>query len=172
MRVLIIKDKKISEEHLHEVQRQFTDLVYKNAGLDPRYFTMTEDFSNVPTEPDGDGDLKPTKKYMTALMERVHDIYGTYGVDSVVMFVHRDNWVYEGIWGTNWSNLYYQYHVHLVRHDHRNLANSLGTLYHEWMHSLDALILTHTGVDINTYWESEVDSAGNYIKGTLRFVGY
>jgi hypothetical protein len=154
MRVLVIADTKITDEHLNRVQDDFTDLIKSTTGIEPDFYEMIEDFSIVPTEVDNDGDLKPTKKYTTALMKRVHDLYGSYGIDSVVMLVHRDNWVFEGIWGTNWSNLYYQYHVHLVRHDHKNLANTLGTLYHEWMHSLDALILTHTGVEIDTYFKN------------------
>ena len=70
------------------------------------------------------------------------------------MLVHRDNWVFKGIWGTNYSNIYHQYHVHLCRFDDRSLPNSIGVLFHEWMHSLDALIKTHTGVDINQYFKN------------------
>jgi hypothetical protein len=157
---------------LLELTTQFSDLISKETGIRPHFYYEDRDFTTVPTEPDGDGDLKPTKAYMTTLMAEVHKKYGAYGIDSVVPLVHQDNWVFTGIWGTNWSNVFYQYHVHLCRWDRRNMANTLGTFYHEWMHCLDALVKTHTGVDINTFWESEVDSNGNYIKGTLRFVGY
>lgn len=149
-RFLILKDKKITDEQLKELERQFTDLIKEATGLIPVFFVEERDYTQVPTEKDGDGDLKPSKAYMTALMAEVHKKYGNYGVDSVVPLVHQDNWVFKGIWGTNFSNVYYQYHVHLCRFDKKNIANSLGTLYHEWMHSLDALIKTHTGFDVTT----------------------
>jgi len=153
-RFLILKDKKIPEEQLDELERQFTDLVFEATGLSPVFFVEERDYSHVPTEPDGDGDLKPTHAYMTALMAEVYKKYGTYGVDSVVPLVHQDNWVFNGVWGTNWSNKYYQYHVHLCRFDKKNMANSIGTLYHEWMHCLDALVKTHIGVDISQYFKN------------------
>lgn len=149
MRFLILKDKKITGLQLLELQRQFTDLVFEHTGLSPVFYVQEEDYSNVPTEPDGDGDLKPTNAYMSALMAKVHKKYGDYGVDSVVPLVHQDNWIYTGIWGYNTSNLFYKYHVHFCRFDKKNIANSLGTLYHEWMHCLDVLIKTHTGFDVN-----------------------
>lgn len=154
MRFLILKDKKITTEAWNELELQFTDLVFENTGLTPTYFIEEQEYTNVPTVADSDGDLKPTEAYMKALMKKVHDKYGDYGVDSVVMLVHRDNWIFTGIWGSNFSNQYYKYHVHLCRFDHKNVANSLGTLYHEWMHSLDVLIKTHTGVDINSYFKT------------------
>lgn len=153
MRFLILKDTKISAEKLAELQKQFADLVFSATGLTVTFYVQEHDYSHVPTEADGDGDLKPTTAYMKPLMDSVHKKYGTYGVDSVVLLVHQDNWIFTGIWGNNTSNLYHQYHVHLCRFDRKNIANSLGTLYHEWMHSLDVLIKTHTGVDINQYFK-------------------
>jgi len=177
MRFLILKDKKITTEELNELERQFTDLVYEHTGITPTFFIQEEDYGRVPVEPDGDGDLKPTKAYTTALMNVVHSKYGTWGTDSVVMLVHQDNWKFTGIWGTNWSNIYHTYHVHLVRFDKKNIANTLGTLFHEWMHSLDALIKTHTGFDINTLfnqtkcwadWDSTMVHGNRFVdcKGT------
>jgi hypothetical protein len=153
MRFLILKDIKITDTELDELRKQFTDLVKGATGLSPVFFVEEQDYIYVPTESDFDGDLKPSKAYMTALMADVHKKYGDYGVDSVVPLVHQDNWVFIGIWGYNTSNLYYKYHVHFCRFDKKNIANSLGTFYHEWMHSLDVLIKTHTGVDINQYFK-------------------
>jgi len=153
MRFLILKDKKITAEKVGELQRQFSDLIQEHTGLTVTFYVQEHDYTYVPTEPDGDGDLKPTVEYMKPLMAGVHKTYGTYGVDSVVLLVHQDNWVFDGIWGNNSSGVYYQYHVHLCRFDKKNIANSLGTLYHEWMHSLDVLVKTHTGIDINSYFK-------------------
>lgn len=160
MRILFLADQKITDKQLSDLYGQFTELVKQYTDITPMYFVQREDYTNVPTEKDGDGDLKPTKKYVTSLMDNVFSKYGTYGIDSVVMLVHRDNWVFDGIWGTNWSNVYHQYHVHLCRFDNRNAANSLGTLYHEWMHSLDALVKTHTGVNVNDYFDETKCFAG------------
>lgn len=152
MRLVILKDIKIKEAEWNKLAQEFTNLVKQHTGLTPTFFIEHEDYTNVPTTVDSDGDVVPTDSYFKALTDSVYAKYGTWGTDSVVMLVHRDNWVFKGIWGTNKSNIYRQYHLHLCRFDHKNIANSLGTLYHEWMHSLDALIKTHTGVEIDKYF--------------------
>jgi hypothetical protein len=154
MRFLILKDTKISKSGMETLQKDFTDFIKQHTDITPEFYIEERDYSNVPTEADSDGDLKPTKAYFKAMTDEVYAKYGTWGVDSVVMLVHRDNWIFDGIWGTNLSNVYRQYHLHLCRFDHRNPANSLGTLYHEWMHSLDALIKTHTGVEIDDLFKN------------------
>lgn len=150
--MLILCDSLIKSTELDKLKKEFSDLVSQHAGITPVFYTHNEDYTNVPTETDQDGDLKPTKAYVTGLMKKVTAVYGRYGVDSVAMLVHHSNWVFDGIWGTNWSYTYAQDHIHLCRFDSK-LANSLGTLYHEWMHSLDALIKTHTGVEIDDYFK-------------------
>jgi hypothetical protein len=154
MKMLFLVDVKITDTELTQLQNEFTNLVKQYTAIVPTYLVQRQDYTNVPTEADRDGDMKPTSSYTTALLNQVYAKYGTYGVDSVVLLVHRDNWIYKGIWGTNWSGVYHQYHVHLSRFDNKNIANSLGTLYHEWMHSLDVLIKVHTGVNINKYFKA------------------
>lgn len=157
MRFTILKDTLITAAEYKKLENEFSIFIKQHTGLTPRFFVQEQNFTKVPTESDRDGDLKPTTTYTTDLMSVVHAKYGQWGTDHVVMLVHRDNWIYKGIWGTNWSNLYYQYHVHLCRFDNKNIANSLGTLYHEWMHSLDALIKTHTGFDVTTLFNLSYD---------------
>ena len=154
MRLVILKDHKITDKEWSTLAKQFTDLVKQYTGITPTFFVESTDYTNVPTTVDNDGDIVPTNEYFKKVTDKVYTTYGTWGTDSVVMLVHSDNWVFKGIWGTNKSNIYHQYHVHLCRYDSKNTANSLGTLYHEWMHSLDALIKTHTGTDINQYFTS------------------
>lgn len=154
MRFVVLKDNKISEAEWTNLATEFSDLVKQHTGLKPTFFIEPTDYTYVPTVIDSDGDIVPANAYFKARTEEVYNKYGTWGTDSVVMLVHRDNWVFKGIWGTNKSNLYHQYHLHLCRFDDKNIANSLGTLYHEWMHSLDALIKTHTGVEIDNYFTS------------------
>ncbi len=153
MKMLFLADVKITDAELSALQKEFTALVKQYTDIMPTYFIERKVFTNVPTEADSDSDLKPANYWMKGLTDMVYREYGTYGVDSVVVLVHRDNWVFDGIWGTNWSNKYHQYHVHLCRFDNKNVANSLGTLYHEWMHSLDVLIKVHTGVNVNDYFD-------------------
>lgn len=171
MKVQLLVDKKIKDSDREEVCQQFSDLVEAHTGIKPKFFVRTWDYSNVPTKADPDGDLKPTDAYLKDLTDAVHERHDTYGMDSVVMWVHRDNWKFRGIWGQNISNVYHQYHLHLCRFDHHNLANSLGTLYHEWMHSLDALIKTHTNIEIDHFftdvtcfenWDSSVVHANRF----------
>ena len=150
MRLVIKKDKKISEDEMQELQRQFTDFMYEHAGITPTFFIEDHEYTNVPLETDSDGDKKPTDAYRKAVADDVHDRYGEWGTDHIILLVHQDNWVYTGIWGTNWSNIFYSYHMELCRFDKRNMANSFGTLYHEVHHSLDALVKTTTGFDVNT----------------------
>lgn len=148
MRLVIKADFKITDEQLTELERQFTDLYYEHAGITPRFFIERHDYSSVPTELDGDGDKKPTKAYITAITNDIYKRYNEFGTDHVILLVHQDNWIFDGIWGTNWSNVYHSYHVELCRFDKKNMANSLGTIYHEVMHSHDALIKTTIGVNV------------------------
>lgn len=152
MRFVILKDIKIKDAEWENLAQEFTNFVKSNTYLTPVFFIEKQDYTDVPTFIDNDGDTMPTNSYFKALTDGVYAKYGTWGTDSVVMLVHRDNWIFKGIWGTNKSNIYHQYHLHMCRFDNKNVANSLGTFYHEWMHSLDALIKTHTGVEIDNYF--------------------
>lgn len=148
MRLLILKDTTISTRRCLSLTEKFSAFLKKYTGIKSQIFIEDIDYSNVPTEADSRGHLKPTREYLTVITDRVHEKYGNWGVDHVVILVDDDNWVFKGINGTNWSNIYRTYHIHLCRA--RTLSVSFGTLYHEWMHSLDAIIKTHTGFNINT----------------------
>lgn len=150
MRFVIKADEKITERKLQNLLSKFSDFCQQNIGRVPDFYIEWTDFTSVPTEPDRDGDLKPTNAYLKGITKDVYERYTNWGTDHVVLLVHEDNWIFRGIWGTNWSNKYYSYQVHLSRFDDRNPANSFGTLYHEMMHSLDALIKTTIGFDVNS----------------------
>lgn len=149
MRIFVFKDEDIEDSEYQKLCDDFTELMQSNAGITPTFITEDKDFSNVPTEPDGDGDLKPTMPYRQQMADYVRARYGEYGIDHIIPLVHRNNWVFKGIWGTNWSNMFGSYHMSLCRFDHKNPANSLGTLYHEIMHSFDALIYATLGVRVD-----------------------
>lgn len=148
MRNLIIKDTKIDKDELFELIEKYQKFWNKHTGITPEFYIEQRDFTSVPTSPDNDGDLKPTYKYRQELATDVHKRYGDYGVDNIIMLVHEDNFLFKGIWGVNYSYRHYKYCFQLCRWDKDRQANSFGTLFHEQMHSLDALIKQETGFDI------------------------
>lgn len=166
MRILIIADTKIKDEELDELQTNFIDLVYTHTGITPEFYIESQNWAGYRTEVDSDGDIRIHPKTLLEVENDVNKRYLSYGVDHIVLLIHEDNWKsdgpdWKGIWGTNFSNLHYTYHTHYCRFDRDNMANSLGTLYHEWMHSLDALIQTMLGIDIRpiigvTNYDAEV----------------
>ena len=162
MRLTILHDKKITKDQLDRLKADFTSLF----PIKPTYFTHERDYSFYPTFIDSDGDKRPTNDFLVQETDWVHKKYGKWGTDHVFVLIHEDNWLSDtpttkGIWGTNYSNIYHGYQVHYCRFDRDNPANSLGTFYHELMHSLDALIKTETGVEIAKLipvesWDSSV----------------
>jgi len=166
MKILFLKDKKITEEELNELERQFTDLYYEHTGISPLFFVEERDYTDYPTVTDADGDKKLTNLYMKEACADVYKRYSGEGTDHVVFLIHEDNWKLTGIWGINYSNLYNGYQVEVCRFDRDNMANSLGTLYHEIHHSHDALIKTYLGVNINpilnvTNYDGEITHGKN-----------
>ncbi len=151
MRILVYKDTLIPKREYDALCKSYSDLMKEHAGITPTFITEERDYSNVPTMIDGDGDTMPTLAWRQALADETKAKYGEFGVDHVIPLVHQDNWIFKGVWGTNWSNRYYSYHISLCRFDKRNPANSLGTLYHETMHSFDALIFATIGIDVHNY---------------------
>ncbi len=147
MKLLILKDSKISHLQIEALKREFIDLYFLNADITPLIFIEERDFSNYPTEIDSDGDVRITDTYMQSVTDDIYKRYSGEGTDHVVFLVHKDNWKSGRIWGTNYSTKYNGYQVQYCRFDTK-LANALGTLYHEVMHSHDALIMTYLGVDI------------------------
>lgn len=164
MKLFILKDTKIRQEQLDEVERQFIDLYYEHTKITPVFYHQDFDFNVYPKEASSDGDEHLTDKY---LRDTVSAVFNTKKdtIDHVVLLIHRDNWNLAGIWGTNYSNIYSGYQVQACRFDNKNLANSLGTLYHEVMHSHDTFIKTYTGVDINKFgrwpnWDKNIVHGG------------
>lgn len=154
MRIVLKQDVKIKDEDSNELQRQFIDYIYEHTGITPVFFIEKTDYSSVPTETDSDGDVKPTLAYRKNMADEVFKRYQEFGTDHIIMLVHKDNWVFKGVWGTNWSNLFHSYHFEMCRYDHDNMVNSFNTLVHEVLHSTDALIKTTVGVDINPIVET------------------
>lgn len=146
MRCLIYKDKQISSPGYNKLLKSFTDLVEKHTGITPEFTTQEKDYSDYPVFIDSDGDFRPTGSYLATFDGNKYD--------HVFILIHKDNWKSDppgpnnGIWGTNYSYIWGDWHTHYCRYDHQNSANALGTFYHEWMHALDALVATEIGVSV------------------------
>lgn len=171
MRTLVLKDHAIDKDECLALLDEYSDFIEQHTGIKCEWYVEGYDFSRVPTTPDSNGDLKPNDKYLTELLNEVHSRYGDYGVDNVVMWVHEDNFLYRGIWGTNISYKYHKYSYQLCRWDKDNPANTFGTLYHEQMHSFDRLVLEETGVDVNVEFGYDWDASAVHGAGKFEYIG-
>jgi len=169
MRLVILKDLKITEDEINELERQITDLYFEHAGIEPEFYVEEHNFSYYPTYIDSDGDIRPGTQWLKDTTDTVYKRYGQWGTDHVIFLIHEDNWKSDtddikGIWGTSYSNIHHSYHVQYVRFDRDNMANSVGTFYHEIMHSHDNLIKTTLGIDIEKLlgfdWDAKVVHGG------------
>jgi hypothetical protein len=155
MRNIVFKDKTISQTAYNQLISDYTGFIKDTTGIKVETTTIDYNFTDYPTVLDSDGDDRPTDKFLNEFKDIVQLRYGKHGQDNIILLIHQDNWksgktdTRRGIWGTNYSYKYGNYHVQYCRFDKRNAANSFGTLNHEIDHSLDALIKTEIGVDIN-----------------------
>jgi len=148
MRFVVLLDLKIDKDEALAVLEDYGKFIKKHTGMECTFWLQRKDFSVVPTVPDSDGDLKPTHEYRQALCKEVHDRYGDYGTDYVVMWVHEDNFLYKGVWGTAWSYVHFKYNFLLCRWDKKNKVNTWNTLFHEGEHPHDTTIKKELGIDI------------------------
>ena len=148
MRSVAIIDLKIPKDEALALLDEYSEYIEEHTGIKHEFWVERRDFSQVPTTIDSDGDVKPSVAYRKQLFKDVHSRYDDDGTDNVIMWVHDDNFIYKGIWGTNWSYIYGTYSMHLCRWDKFNDVNTFNTLFHEQAHSWDRLILEETGIDI------------------------
>ena len=149
MRKIVLLDTKIDKDEAIGVLNEYAAIYKQNAGVVVDFFIERRDFSVVPTVPDKDGDLKPTAAFRKGLETEIHKRYGDYGADNILMWVHEDNFLYKGIWGSAWAYNFFKYSFLLCRWDKKNKTNTLFTLFHEGEHPVDTLLLKELGIDIN-----------------------
>ena len=171
MRTLIQLDLKIDKDEALALLDDYADFIKEHTGIECEFYVERKDFSQVPTSPDSDGDLKPTRAYMKALEKEVHDRYRDYGTDNIIMWVHEDNFLFRGIWGSNFSYFYHKYSTQLCRWDKDNSANTFGTLYHEQMHSFDRLVLEELKIDVNKLFGYDWDAGAVHGAGDWDYIG-
>ena len=162
MNIYILKDLKINGTDFKKVKAEFRTFIKQHTVIDVKFTIVDYDFSFYPTDIDGDYDVRPQFTWMKSLVATMEDKHSKHAFDHLFTLIHEDNWRSDGklflelqnkkkkgIWGTNYSYTAGDIHFHYCRWDKDNLANVFGTLYHEWTHSLDALVQVETGVDIN-----------------------
>lgn len=148
MRTVVKLDLKIDKDEALSLLNEYSKFYEEKTGIVPEWYVERHDFSVVPTSPDSDGDLKPTFGYREALAKDVHNRYGDYGTDNILMWVHEDNFLFKGVWGVAWSYVHFKYNFLLCRWDKDNKVNTFNTLFHEDSHPHDTLIKKELGVDI------------------------
>lgn len=165
MRILILKDQKINNEKLSEVLVEFRNFWKKNCGIAPRYTVQEHDYSNVSGIVRHNFDTLPYG-YLDKHVKEIHN-KDNYAFDHIIFLVHRNNisWEDTGIWGENFTNFWWNYNVSICQWDHKNSANTLGTLFHEMHHGFDAFIQTMTGKNIEKMigvkdWDSSITHGG------------
>lgn len=150
MRLLALIDLKIDKQEALDLLKDYGDWYEKQTGIKCTFLVERRDFTSVPTVPDSDGDLKPTYQYIKALTDDVYKRYNDYGVDHIVMWVHEDNFLFKGIWGTALAYVHRKYMFELCRWAKSSKVNTWNTLFHEsGGHPANTLILKELGIDIN-----------------------
>jgi hypothetical protein len=175
MKLLLLLDNKIREDQLATVKKEVAAIYKTNTGITLEFVEEWRDFSNVPKEWYDASSEGIKKSYIADATREIYRRH-TEAVDQVVFFIHRDNWNLTGVWGWNLSKAYNGYGVQQCRFDNRNLANTVGTLYHELMHDHDTFIYTYKGINIETIlkvkdWDDDVVHGGKY-SGTTYGYGY
>jgi hypothetical protein len=166
MNVLLLLDNKIREDQLAQVKREVAELYKNHCGITIKFFEEWRDFSNVPKEW-YDAEAEGIKKSYIA--EVAKEVYARYAeeIDNLVFFIHRDHWNLTGVWGWNLSQYHQGYSVQQCRFDSRNVANSIGTLYHEFTHDHDTFIYIYNNVRIAPLvgvkdWDGDFTHGGRF----------
>jgi len=166
LKILLLVDNKIKQDQLDAVKAEVASFYQLNCKIKLAFTEERRDFSNVPKEWYDEETEGIQKKYIAEVTKELYKKYAE-DIDEVVFFVHRDNWTLTGVWGWNLSKTFSGYGVQQCRFDNKNLANSVGTLYHELHHDHDTFIFTYTGVKIETIanvidWDDDITHAGRF----------
>lgn len=179
MRAVILLDNKIDKDEALALLADYGDWYESQTSIPCTFWLERKDFSSVPTVADSDGDLKPTYKYRQDVATDVHSRYGDYGADNLILWVHDDNFLFKGVWGTAWSYEHYKYNLLLCRWDKKNPVNTWNTLFHEGEHPANTTIKKELGIDINPliaehFKEPNFDYDKDYVHGNspqFKYIG-
>jgi len=141
MNILCLKDNKIDDAELKEVYHEVFEIYRDNSSVEPQLFTEARDFTDLPFVDYWKDAPGIDKSHIKSVTKDIKKRWG-YEVDLVDFMVHEENWepMEEGIYGWNIASSFSGYEVEQTRFDAVNHANSVGTLYHEIMHSHDSFV--------------------------------
>lgn len=145
MNILILKDKKIGNAEVGSVISEVSHIYEERCDIIPTVHYENMDYSELPFEVYYSDNFGISKAY---IKRKAKDIYKRWAeeIDLVIFLVHENNWKAGRIWGWNLSNIYSGYEVEQCRWDKDKAANSVGTMYHEIMHSHDSFIYRYLGI--------------------------
>lgn len=164
MNILILKDTPVDHPKLEGVMREIASLYTTNTGITPIFHVEERDFSELEySEYTESGALGIEKSYLDAYCKEVYSRWAE-EIDLVIFLVHDKNWKpgdfnysKQKVWGWNISNAYSGYQVEQCRWDPVREVNSVGTMYHEIMHSHDSFIYSYLG-----YWIHKMVGVTNW----------
>lgn len=173
MRILFLKDSTIPTDEFEEVFAHIRDLYKQHADIDidaaveERFFEKGLQWENYYT--DSQGQNRGIDRFLLDVFVRAVEFIHGKRFDHIAIMVDAKHWVpsEENIWGWNISAGIRGYEVQQCRFDTvradrpGRIVNSVGTLFHEIMHSHDQFIYRMLGRRIESYvpvdnWDEEV----------------
>lgn len=146
MRCLFFVDEKVPEDELNQVLDEVKELYKRNTDIDLDIVVRFWPLPALPFETYYDTYRGVSQKYLGNIAQLVEAEYGK-RFDQITLVVADENWAPSRdktpVWGWNISAGIRGYEVQQCRFDTvradraGRIANSVGTIYHEMMHSHD-----------------------------------
>jgi hypothetical protein len=158
--ILLLVDNKIRQDQLDQTKKEVGAIYKNNTGVTVKWHEERRDFTSYPKEVYWGGYEGLQTSYISQVTKEINSRWHE-EIDCVVFFIHRDHWNLNGVWGWNHSATFSGYGVQQCRFDSRNVANSIGTLWHEMHHDLDTFCFTYTGQRVETFvdvpnWDNSI----------------
>ena len=156
MRTALIKDIEIPQNEFDEVIAQVKDIYQKNAGVDLEIDVLEWSIPNLPFVEYYGGNFGISFNYLDLVARMIEASYGK-KYDQITICVSAQNWTPKTVWGWNISAGIRGYEVQQCRFDTAStrkptrIANSVGVIYHEMMHSHDGFCYRMLGSVIERY---------------------
>lgn len=165
MRILFLKDEKITNEKMLDVIVKLKEHYKRHTGINIKFSIENRDYTNVSGTIRHMFDSLPFG-YLDKEVKAIHN-KDNFAYDHIIFLVHENNmsWENKRLWGENFTNFWWSYNVSVCRWDYRSQVNTLGTLYHEMHHGHDAFIKTQIDVDVEALlgvndWDSSITHGG------------
>jgi len=179
MNILVLLDKTAHKLNFGQVTREVGEIYKKNCDIDIKWFIEDFDYTSYPIQQYWGGYYGMNQNW---LREQCATIYKRYAeeIDCVVFAPTSTNWTLDRedivgankVWGWNMSALFSGYGVQQIRvaqlsnaSTANNIANTLGTLYHEVHHDADTFVFNYTGEVVETManvqsWDNGITHGG------------